>query len=101
MAWINRCLQSCAGKDSFVVSAELFGWLVTILCLAGTILNVKKSIWCFRLWLVGNLAWFAVDVANGCHSRAFLDAVHFILAAWDLAEWGKRRTPASPGVREP
>jgi nicotinamide riboside transporter PnuC len=84
-----------------VVSAELFGWLVTILCLAGTILNVKKSIWCFRLWLVGNLAWFAVDVANGCHSRAFLDVVHFILAAWGLAEWGKRRTPASPGVREP
>ena len=43
-----------------MVSAELFGWLVTALCLAGTILNVKQSIWCFRLWMLGNLAWLAV-----------------------------------------
>lgn len=50
--------------------------------------------------MLGNLAWLAVDVANRCHSRAFLDVVHFILAAWGLAEWKKRRTPAASGVRE-
>jgi hypothetical protein len=83
-----------------MVSAELFGWLVTALCLAGTILNVKQSIWCFRLWMLGNLAWLAVDVANRCYSRAFLDVVHFILAAWGLAEWKKRGTPAVAGARE-
>jgi len=72
--------------------AELFGRLATIPCPAGTVLNVKQGIWCFRLWMPGNLAWLVIDMANGCHSRAILDLVHFILAAWGLAEWNNDGT---------
>ena len=72
-----------------MVSAELFGWLVTALCLAGTILNVKQSIWCFRLWIGGNLAWLYHDLRAGLLSRALLDLVQLGLAWWGMRAGGK------------
>ena len=68
-------------------SADLAGWLVTAVCLAGTVLNVKKVRWCFLLWAAGNVAWFAVDVHNHLYSRALLDLVQLALAVWGAVEW--------------
>jgi nicotinamide riboside transporter PnuC len=72
-------------------AARAFTWAITILSLCGTALNVRKSVWCFYLWSVSNVAWFAYDVWTGCYSRAMLDAVHFAFAIWGIAEW--RRKP--------
>ena len=68
-------------------SVDLIGWLVTAVCLAGTVLNVKKVRWCFHLWAVGNIAWLAIDVHNRLYSRALLDLVQLALAIWGAAEW--------------
>ena len=70
-----------------MASADLIGWIVTAVCLGGTVLNVKKVRWCFHLWALGNIAWLAIDLGNGIYSRAFLDLVQLALAIWGAVEW--------------
>ena len=72
-----------------MASVDSLGWFVTAVCLAGTVLNVKKVRWCFHLWALGNIAWLAIDIWNGLYSRAFLDVVQLALAVWGMFEWRK------------
>lgn len=67
---------------------------ITAICLTGTYLNVKKSVWCFYLWICGNVAWFSIDLALGIYSRAFLDVVQLVFAVWGAVEWSKKCVPS-------
>jgi len=66
-------------------------WIMTAVCLAGTVLNVKKKRLCFALWAIGNIAWLVYDAASGLYSRALLDAVQLIFAIWGYFEWKKKK----------
>ena len=66
-------------------------WIITAICLAGTILNVKKNIICFYLWSLGNIAWLIYDLVSRLYSRAILDAVQLGFAIWGIIEWSKPR----------
>ena len=68
----------------------VFTWITTALCLAGTVLNVKKNALCFWLWSIGNIAWLCFDVAIGTYSRALLDAVQLAFAVWGILAWRKK-----------
>ena len=70
-----------------MASTDLIGWIVTAVCLGGTVLNVKKVRWCFHLWALGNIAWLAIDLGNALYSWAFLDLVQLALAIWGAVEW--------------
>lgn len=61
--------------------------VITLICLTGTYLNVKKSVWCFYLWICGNVAWFSIDIYLGIYSRAFLDVVQLGFAVWGAWAW--------------
>ena len=61
--------------------------LATAICLAGTILNVKKMRLCFHLWAIGNIMWLAFDMKGGLYSRAALDIVQLALAMWGAVSW--------------
>lgn len=52
-----------------------FTWAITAVCLAGTVLNLKKIVICFWLWTFGNIAWLVFDLKSSQHSRAALDIV--------------------------
>jgi nicotinamide riboside transporter PnuC len=65
---------------------------ITAVCLAGTVLNVRKSVLCFYLWMVGNVAWLLVDLSAEAYSRAVLDAVQFGFAAWGAIAWSRKAT---------
>ena len=67
----------------------MISWITTILCLTGTVLNVKKNKLCFVLWLIGNILWLIIDIKNGLISRAILDIVQGVLALWGIIEWRK------------
>ena len=71
-----------------------FTWAITVLSLTGTALNVKKNIWCFYLWAVGNIAWLGFDLWSGLYSRAVLDAVHLAFAVWGAIAW-RRNSPSA------
>ena len=64
---------------------------ITIICLIGTVLNVKKIIWCFYLWALGNLLWLAFNLYSQLYSRAVLDVVQFVFAVWGIVEWSKNK----------
>jgi nicotinamide riboside transporter PnuC len=67
----------------------IYGWIVTIICLVGTILNVKKIQFCFILWTIGNLLWLILDMYNKVYSRSLLDIIQLILAVWGYIAWKK------------
>jgi nicotinamide riboside transporter PnuC len=64
-------------------------WIFTAICLAGTVLNVKKKRVCFLLWIVGNVAWLIYDIVSELYSRAILDAVQLGFAIWGYIEWSE------------
>ncbi len=68
-----------------------FTWIITFVCLAGTVLNVRKNILCFYLWAVGNIACLGFDFASGLFSRAVLDTVHLAFAIWGIFAWRENR----------
>ena len=68
---------------------EVFTRGTTVLCLLGTVLNVKKMVACFYLWTVGNILWLTFDLMQGLYSRAVLDIVQLILALWGIKCWTK------------
>ena len=67
---------------------------ITAICLTGTILNVRKMVACFYLWMLGNVAWFAIDLGAAAYSRALLDAVQFGFAVWGALEWSRQKEVA-------
>ena len=69
----------------------LFTWAVTVLSLTGTALNVRRNIWCFYLWAVGNIAWLVYDLLTGLYSRAMLDLLQLGFALWGILEWSRNR----------
>lgn len=79
-------MKSSLGFQSFL-------WLLTVLSLVGTALNVKKRIACFYLWTVVNLAWVFVDFHQEMWARSVLDGVHLAFAVWGVWDW-TRRPPA-------
>lgn len=66
---------------------DVFTWTVTLVCLTGTVLNVKRMRACFMLWIVGNIAWAAWDLSQGLFSRMLMDLVQLGLAVWGWVSW--------------
>jgi len=67
----------------------VYGWIVTLICLVGTILNVKKIQFCFILWTIGNFLWLILDLYNKVYSRSLLDIIQLLLAIWGYIAWKK------------
>ena len=61
--------------------------IITIISLAGVILNVKKRPECFYLWAVANVAWAVIDFKAGLYAQSALFIVYFFLAIWGIYEW--------------
>lgn len=36
---------------------KIISWIASIISLVGTLLNAFQIIWCWPLWLIGNLFW--------------------------------------------
>ena len=64
-----------------------FTWILTILATVGVILNVKKKIACFYIWVVTNACWAMVDFYMGIPSQGVLFTIYFFLAIWGILEW--------------
>ena len=71
---------------------DVFTWTVTLVCLTGTVLNVRKMRACFMLWIIGNVAWAAWDLYQGLYSRMSMDLVQLALAGWGWVSWKPEET---------
>lgn len=63
-----------------------FCWIATLICLSGTLINVKRINFCFYLWTIGDIMWVYYDLGQHLYSRTILDLVGLIIALWGVME---------------
>jgi len=64
-------------------------WILTGLCIAGAVLNIRKRRSGFLLWAGCNLVWMFLDFQVGLTSQAALFGVYAGLALWGFMSWGR------------
>lgn len=69
---------------------DLFTGLLTLLALAGVVLNIKKNIICFYIWLFTNSMWAVVDFIKGIPAQGVLFTIYTGLAVYGIYEWRKK-----------
>lgn len=62
-------------------------WILTVLSIAGVILNVKKKRLGFAFWIFSNAAWAIINFKSGMIEQGALFVVYFALAIWGLVSW--------------
>ncbi len=74
---------------------ELIGVVASVLAVVGVVLNNRRMICCFYLWMVSNSLSLGLHVyaAVGCGAEVWSlvarDAVFLVLAFHGLKSWGK------------
>ena len=67
-------------------------WFLTAISLSGTILNVRKNVLCFYIWLIGDILWCTFDFTQRMYGRSLLDFIQIILAICGIISWRKGKT---------
>jgi hypothetical protein len=67
-------------------------WLLAVVSLVGTYLNIKKQKMCFVIWGVTNALWVLYDFSIGAIAQAALMLCYFVLAVHGFYEWKKGTT---------
>lgn len=62
-------------------------WIVIIIALAGTILNIKKRKEGFICWSLSNLYLMVYNFTIQVYPQSLLFAVYLGLAIWGLLSW--------------
>ena len=68
---------------------EILIWFLTALSIVGVWLNIKKNIWGFYLWLIGDIGWVYIDLKAGLTGQAVLFVVYSGLCIYGIYEWRK------------
>jgi hypothetical protein len=64
--------------------------ILTILALAGVVLNIKKNHYCFYVWLFTNASWAVIDFYKGIPMQGVLFTIYTGLAVWGIIEWRRK-----------
>ena len=75
-------------KNNFM---ELLGWIATILSITGIVLNAKKIIYCWPIWLVSNILWIIYNIQLKELSPIVLWVVFFMFNIYGWIEWNKSK----------
>ena len=68
---------------------EFIGTFVTIVSVAGVILNNNHNKFCFYLWFVSNTLSAGIHLYLNCYSLFFRDVIFIVLAIHGLYKWTK------------
>ena len=69
---------------------EIVGTIITVIAVAGVILNNRMRRECFILWLISNLVSALIHISVGVWSLAARDLIFFVLAIDGFIRWGRR-----------
>lgn len=64
-------------------------WIITILSIIGTVLNIKKKRVCFAIWIVTDMIWCVYDWHIWEYQQSALFFVSLCLAIWGFVVWGR------------
>lgn len=62
-------------------------WIVSLVSLCATWMNVRKMSFCFVLWILTNTTWAIVDALAGYWPRFVLDVAYVALAIEGFRKW--------------
>lgn len=65
-------------------------WLFTAISLVGNVLNSKKIVYGFHVWIICNVGWTYYDFINHIYPRVILDMVQTALCIYGIINWSKR-----------
>lgn len=68
---------------------EMFGYISTVLAVAGVVFNNRKMAVCFKIWMVSNSISLVIHLHAGIYSLAIRDFIFLILAFEGLWKWRK------------
>lgn len=63
-------------------------WLLVIIALIGTVLNVRHDRRGFVLWAVSNLGLAIINAKKGEWAQASLWMIYVLMAVWGWIAWG-------------
>lgn len=69
---------------------EIAGTLTTILAVYGVILNNRKRIGCFYVWLISNLISAGIHLNTATYSLVVRDVIFMALAIEGIVLWRKK-----------
>jgi len=68
---------------------EIYTYFLTVLALIGVVLNIKKKITCFYIWLFTNASWAVVDFYKDIPAQGILFTLYTGLAVYGILSWRK------------
>lgn len=71
---------------------EIFGSIASVLAVVGVVLNNRKMIKCFYLWIVSNFIFCLIHWDGGLWSLVVRDGIFIGLALEGIYRWGGDRT---------
>lgn len=69
------------------MSEPWYAYAVFAVALAGAILNVRRSRWCWPLWTVSNAASAVYLASRGLWTQGLLQALFVGLCVWGWRAW--------------
>ena len=60
--------------------------VLTVLALIGVVLNIKKQVSCFYIWLVTNASWAVIDFYKEIPMQGLLFSIYTCLAVYGIIE---------------
>jgi len=69
-------------------------WMLAVLSLAGTVLNVLKSRAGFGIWIVTNAGWIAVNLEKEIPAQAVLFTAYLAVSVWGFVAWKPKEEKA-------
>ncbi len=76
-----------------------FTWIIAIISIAGSFLNVRKNVISFYLWALTEVMCFVIDVKNAQFGRAFLDTFSFCMNIYGIISWGREDKITATGEK--
>jgi nicotinamide mononucleotide transporter len=67
----------------------LLGYIAAFVSLVGILLNARKNIWCWPVWLVSNVLWIYYSVVEGDIPSIILWSMFSGANLWGWYIWSK------------
>ena len=62
-------------------------WIATAFSICGNVFNIKKSVWGFVLWIVGNSIWMWIGYTKHMWGMLTLFTIYNAMSFWGIYEW--------------
>ena len=67
----------------------MLGWIATAMSVAGVLLNAKKNIWCWPVWLASNVLWIYISVVTNNLPQVVLWVIFAASNCYGYFQWKK------------